>query len=833
MSRVDKNTWSGSSRRNLETEIANKRYMLHNMHDLDNRCKKAGVQLSIDVCVGQNPKSIVVDEAKNSGAYHVVVDKTMKKDRKYFIENLTCFVTRVRASGGAESIRSFAVSKPTPRPPAGGPTPFNTQASSFYMSSHLSNMHSKTSSESGSSLHGGSSQSSTTFNQSDFKEHHGRLGPLSKHHSTASMTSATSTSSLSMGFDTQSSFDDLFSINHDSISERDASLCESIPMTPDHHNAGPGFGVPSSRPDIPRNPIPRPQWHARSNAPQINDSLKTSTSVSASPHIPKQSVVVRPSLNTSYRNTTLSRSSSGDVGGSEVSGRSFESARNLTLSRSSSGEVGGGLSEGSGRSFESARSTGSAQATGSGRSSPQRAISNAIIGNAPPTANGWSAGSGRSSPQRAMPNSNTGSASPTANGWSAGSGRSSPQRAISTSNIGSAPPTENGWSAGSGRSSPQHAISSSNIGSATPTGSGWSVGSGRTSLRQAASKPKIVWVWTKSKDVMMAAVEGGWSTFVFTPETMDLAHEWTSLAKINPLYLEGGQFLNAENKQVAVLGQIALSEQVESLDGWEAKVVVMSALDWQIIPAEIMVAAFQDSSTALYATASSANDARFYLEASEKGTDGIVLQTDDVSEVFALKAYLKDKKEPTMGIALVEAVVTQVEHVGMGDRVCVDLCNLLHPGEGLLVGSFARALFLIHSECLENNYVASRSFRVNAGPVHAYVGMAGGRTEYLSELHTGSQVLVVDALGHTRSVLVGRVKIESRPLLLVEVEVDGQRHSVLLQNAETVCLVAPGDNTASKAVPVTNLQVGDKLLLSLQEEARHPGIHIEEFLMEK
>ena len=78
------------------------------------------------------------------------------------------------------------------------------------------------------------------------------------------------------------------------------------------------------------------------------------------------------------------------------------------------------------------------------------------------------------------------------------------------------------------------------------------------------------------------------------------------------------------------------------------------------------------------------------------------------------------------------------------------------------------------------------------GPVHAYVGMAGGRTAYLSELHTGSQVMVVDAEGRSRSVLVGRVKIESRPLLLVEVEVDGQRHSVLLQNAETVCLVAPG-----------------------------------------
>lgn len=40
----------------------------------------------------------------------------------------------------------------------------------------------------------------------------------------------------------------------------------------------------------------------------------------------------------------------------------------------------------------------------------------------------------------------------------------------------------------------------------------------------------------------------------------------------------------------------------------------------------------------------------------------------------------------------------RVTPVGMGDRVCVDLCSLLRPGEGMLVGSFARALFLVHSE---------------------------------------------------------------------------------------------------------------------------------------
>lgn len=50
-------------------------------------------------------------------------------------------------------------------------------------------------------------------------------------------------------------------------------------------------------------------------------------------------------------------------------------------------------------------------------------------------------------------------------------------------------------------------------------------------------------------------------------------------------------------------------------------------------------------------------------------------------------------------------------------RVCVDLCSLLVPGEGLLSGNFAAALFLVHSECAESKYINSRPFRVNAGPV--------------------------------------------------------------------------------------------------------------------
>jgi len=110
--------------------------------------------------------------------------------------------------------------------------------------------------------------------------------------------------------------------------------------------------------------------------------------------------------------------------------------------------------------------------------------------------------------------------------------------------------------------------------------------------------------------------------------------------------------------------------------------VVMVA---QVTAAERIVTAFQGCSTSLLAVANSASEAQLYVEALGKGTDGIVLQTEDPSQIYALKAYLRGRREATMGVRLVTAMVTQVEPVGLGDRVCVDLCNLLHPGEGLLV----------------------------------------------------------------------------------------------------------------------------------------------------
>jgi 3-dehydroquinate synthase II len=123
---------------------------------------------------------------------------------------------------------------------------------------------------------------------------------------------------------------------------------------------------------------------------------------------------------------------------------------------------------------------------------------------------------------------------------------------------------------------------------------------------------------------------------------------------------------------------------------------------------------------------------------------------------------------------------------------------------------------------------------VNAGAVHAYVLLPNGRTKYLSELRAGDEILAVRPDGDARAVLVGRVKIERRPLLLVEAEsTQGNEHrsfSTLLQNAETVPLAGP-----KGPVPVTKAKPGDEVLVRLEAEGRgrHFGTAIRETITER
>jgi 3-dehydroquinate synthase II len=214
------------------------------------------------------------------------------------------------------------------------------------------------------------------------------------------------------------------------------------------------------------------------------------------------------------------------------------------------------------------------------------------------------------------------------------------------------------------------------------------------------------------------------------------------------------------------------------------------------------------------------------LETLEVGADGVLVDADEKT-VKRIRDYVESLSQERLKLVAVE--VTQVKPVGMGDRVCVDTCSMFNVGEGMLVGSQSNALFLVHSETLESEYVAARPFRVNAGPVHAYTRVPGGKTAYLSDLSAGDEVLAVDKDGNTRTLIIGRMKIEKRPLILVEAERDSRKIKSLLQNAETINLVSEDGSPVS----VAKLKKGDRILAYVEEGGRHFGMKVEESVEEK
>jgi 3-dehydroquinate synthase II len=147
----------------------------------------------------------------------------------------------------------------------------------------------------------------------------------------------------------------------------------------------------------------------------------------------------------------------------------------------------------------------------------------------------------------------------------------------------------------------------------------------------------------------------------------------------------------------------------------------------------------------------------------------------------------------------------------------------------MLVGNSSGALFLVHAETLANPYVAPRPFRVNAGPVHAYTRIPGGRTRYLAEVEAGDSIQIVDYQGKTVPGVVGRLKIEKRPLMLVTAAIGEKTASVLLQNAETVRLTRPDGQAAS----IVTLKPGDTVLAAVEASGRHFGYQIDETITEK
>ncbi len=242
---------------------------------------------------------------------------------------------------------------------------------------------------------------------------------------------------------------------------------------------------------------------------------------------------------------------------------------------------------------------------------------------------------------------------------------------------------------------------------------------------------------------------------------------------------------------------------------------------FEIIPVENLLA--QCSNVTV--EAKDIEEARLAAGILEKGVHSIVVLSSAIKQ---LKMIINELKTVQHAIKLEEAIITKVQNVGLGHRVCVDTLSVLQKGQGMLVGNSSAFCFLVHAETEHNEFVAARPFRINAGAVHAYAQLPLDKTSYLEELGAGDEVLIVQSDGTSKLATIGRVKVEVRPMLLIEAKVGEQYGAIFLQNAETIRLTAK-DGTP---ISVVQLKAGDKVLCHLDVAGRHFGMRIAEDIKE-
>ncbi|CBJ32971.1 Similar to 3-Dehydroquinate Synthase [Ectocarpus siliculosus] len=302
--------------------------------------------------------------------------------------------------------------------------------------------------------------------------------------------------------------------------------------------------------------------------------------------------------------------------------------------------------------------------------------------------------------------------------------------------------------------------------------------------------------------------------------------------------------------------------------------IQVTCSDWTMIPAENLVSAAGGTPTRIAVELSEPSQVQGAAFALQIGVDALLLGPDpDLWEAAVSAREQRGTDGPATGVlpapadhgeggagggldvvALSTGRVTRTREGGVGDRVCVDLIQSLNAGEGMLVGSSAKMLALVHAETFETGFVPARPFRINAGPVHSYALLGDGSTKYLSELCAGDQVLVTNWKGESRKVAIGRLKVETRPMIMVEFQGEGgSTGQLFLQQAETVRLISPTqpETTAEKnsneseseadssgsgggwvPLSVTDIEGGEDLLLREISRGTHVGRAIDAVVTE-
>jgi 3-amino-4-hydroxybenzoic acid synthase len=246
------------------------------------------------------------------------------------------------------------------------------------------------------------------------------------------------------------------------------------------------------------------------------------------------------------------------------------------------------------------------------------------------------------------------------------------------------------------------------------------------------------------------------------------------------------------------------------------------------IPLELLIAKLQDTKVHLLKYTECFEESEVAFGVMETGANGVLINTEDINEIIKLDHYMANLEKGE--IKLTHAKVTKNSYIGMGYRACIDTTYMLKENQGMIIGSTSNGGLLISSETHYLPYMDLRPFRVNAGAIHSYVWTPGNSTKYISELKSGDKVLAIDTEGNYIEVNIGRVKIEIRPLLIIEAECNsGHILNAIVQDDWHIRIFGPN----KKVYNASMIKEGDELLAYTCEGGRHVGIKIDEHIIEK
>jgi 3-dehydroquinate synthase II len=324
------------------------------------------------------------------------------------------------------------------------------------------------------------------------------------------------------------------------------------------------------------------------------------------------------------------------------------------------------------------------------------------------------------------------------------------------------------------------------------------------------------------------------------PKGIDYILSSKSLNSNNPYFRIDSESKLYENEEI-IGKMVTISSEKEqeyaiSLIG-SVKWILIKCKDWKMIPCENLIAAAESSGTKLAAIVEKELEIPAIAFALEIGVDALVVTQELVELALITKSQCLEKnmssekaiQKKSTKLNLEPVKISNISTQGIGERICIDTTSFLEKGEGMLCGSVAKSLALIHAETIDSEFVPTRPFRVNAGGIHSYIMMGDHSTRYLSELKSGNEVLIINQEGNSRIVNIGRIKLEKRPLIRIEWNTSNDTFgNVILQQAETVRLL----DENMMPISITEIKKDMKILIHNSTYSRHIGTPISTFSQE-